>query len=140
VFIDGLIRLLKSDASLGVRIAGEQLVGLLYADDIVLLASDPLILQRMLDVISRYAQQWRFHFNGRKSEVVVQGTKTEVSEAQAHAWKLDGPQLSVVTEYMYLGMECGLPPLWPGQVILRTSSTFSHPTRTRHSPRWMRDE
>lgn len=110
VFIDGLIRQLKADDSLGVRMAAEQLVGLLYADDIVLLAPDPVTLQRMLDVTSEYARQWRFHFNGRKSQIVVQGTKQQVADAQVHPWRLDGHQLSAVPEYKYLGMETGLPP------------------------------
>lgn len=110
VFIDGLIRRLKSDPSLGVQIAGEQLVGLLYADDIVLLAPDPAVLQRMLDVTSQYAHQWRFHFNGRKSQIVGQGSEQQLAAARLVQWKLGGHELAVVPEYKYLGMECGLRP------------------------------
>ena len=110
VFIDGLIRKLKTDPNLGVRIAAEQLVALLYADDIVLLAPDPVVLQRMLDVTSQYAHQWRFHFNGRKSQIVIQGTEHQITEAHGLKWKLDGHQLNVVPEYKYLGMESGLQP------------------------------
>ena len=113
VFIDGLVCRLKADATLGVELSpGERLVGLLYADDIVLLAPDPTVLQRMLDVTSEYARRWRFHFNGRKSQVVVQGTKQEVSDACAapSTYRLDGHTLSVVSEYKYLGMETGRPP------------------------------
>jgi endonuclease/exonuclease/phosphatase family metal-dependent hydrolase len=110
VFIDGLIRRLRSDPTLGVRIAGEQLTCLLYADDIVLLASDPAMLQRMLAISTEYAQQWRFHFNGRKSQVVVQGTGRQVTDAQQQVWLLDGHELQVVPEYKYLGLECGFPP------------------------------
>lgn len=110
VFIDGLIRQLKADESLGVRIAAKQLAALLYADDIVLLAPDPVVLQRMLDVTSQYAHQWRFHFNGRKSQIVVQGNEQQTTAAHAKQWQLDGHQLSVVPEYKYLGMESGLKP------------------------------
>lgn len=112
VFIDGLIRALKADGTLGVELSNEQLVGLLYADDIVLLAPSPVVLQRMLDVTSEYARQWRFHFNGRKSQIVVQGTKQQITDARAAPpmYRLDGHFLSVVSEYKYLGMETGLPP------------------------------
>jgi hypothetical protein len=48
VFIDGLIRMLKEDATLGVPMVGKALIGKLYADDIVLLAPSPEVLQRML--------------------------------------------------------------------------------------------
>jgi hypothetical protein len=110
VFIDGLIRFLKSDPTLGVLIAAEPLAALLYADDIVLLAPGAAILQRMLDLTSHYAHQWRFHFNGRKSQIVVQGTTAERTDAAQLPWRLDGQSLLVVPEYKYLGMECGLPP------------------------------
>lgn len=112
IFIDGLIRALKADSSLGVEFSGEMLVGLLYADDIVILAPDAATLQRMLDVTTEYARQWRFHFNGRKSQVIVQGTKAEVAAAIAAPpmYRLDGHLLNVVPEYKYLGMETGLPP------------------------------
>jgi exonuclease III len=112
VFIDGLIRALQAEPHLGVDFSGEMLVGLLYADDIVILAPDPDTLQRMLDVTTAYAHQWRFHFNGRKSQVVVQGSKAEVAAAMAAPpmYRLDGHLLSVVAEYKYLGMETGLPP------------------------------
>ena len=110
VFIDGLIRQLKADESLGVRVAGVQLTGLLYADDIALLAPDPVVLQRMLDIASRYALQWRFHFNGRKSQIVVNGTEQTVAEAHTQEWRLDGQRLSVVPEYKYLGVEAGRRP------------------------------
>ena len=112
VFIDGLIRALKANGTLGVEVSGEQLVGLLYADDIVLLAPTPAVLQRMLDVTSAYARQWRFHFNGRKSQIVVQGSKQLVADAHAAppTYRLDGHLLMVVPEYKYLGMETGRPP------------------------------
>jgi len=110
VFIDGLIRYLKSDPTLGVLIAAEPLASLLYADDIVLLAPTAATLQRMLDLTSHYAHQWRFHFNGRKSQIVVQGSAAQQAEAQQQTWRLDGQTLLVVPEYKYLGMECGLPP------------------------------
>jgi hypothetical protein len=110
VFIDGLIRFLKSDPTLGVLIAAEPLSCLLYADDIVLLAPSAAILQRMLDLTSHYAHQWRFHFNGKKSQIVVQGSAEQQTEARQQPWRLDGQMLIVVPEYKYLGMECGLPP------------------------------
>ena len=41
--------------------------GLLYADDIGLLAGDQEELQLMLDVVGKYVVKWRFRFNTMKS-------------------------------------------------------------------------
>jgi hypothetical protein len=107
VFIDGLISYLKKDKRFGVTIAGQRLVGLLYADDIVLLAEDAATLQLMLTAVSQYARQWRFHFNPRKSHVVIQGSESQVAEARATHWHLGTNIIATVDEYKYLGMEMG---------------------------------
>ena len=36
---------------------------LLYADDVVLLAESPDELQKMLDMMGQYAEEWKFSFN-----------------------------------------------------------------------------
>ena len=74
--VSGVVGLHKalSDVGLGVWVLGRRVPLLLYADDIVLLAVEP---QAMLDVVTVYAQQWRFELNHRKSNVVVMGTSAQ---------------------------------------------------------------
>jgi hypothetical protein len=92
---------------LGVEIAGERLTCLLYADDIALLAYSPVMLQRMLNVVSEYARHWRFDFNPAKSHVVVQAGAAQTREAREQQWRLGGARIVTVDEYKYLGMELG---------------------------------
>ena len=43
---------------------------LLYADDIILIASDEHKLQRMLDALDEYCKTWRLTINSNKSKIV----------------------------------------------------------------------
>ena len=74
VYVNGLHDALRKHG-LGVRIYGRLIPLLLYADDIVLLASNAAELQRMLRVVSDYAYKWRFEVNHGKSGVVASGCK-----------------------------------------------------------------
>ena len=66
---------------MGIEIDGTWCSGLLYVDDIVLLACDQIELQVMLDVVGKYAMKWRFKFNSKKSitmmvvDKVVEGSR-----------------------------------------------------------------
>ena len=53
---------------LGVELGGVWCGGLLYADDIVLIAGSEEELQRMLNVVRLYAGEWKFRFNSKKSK------------------------------------------------------------------------
>jgi hypothetical protein len=109
IFINGLAEVLKS-RGLGIDAWGRTVPLLLYADDIVLLASTPQELQVMLDVTSAYARSWQFRFNtkpGKSNAVVVPDTKANLQAAEeAHLHLGDGP-LHLSREYKYLGVECG---------------------------------
>ena len=69
-FINGLAEDLKA-SSLGLRIAGIHTPLLMYADDIVLLASSVQELREMNTIVSNYAHRNRYTLNGDKSAVMV---------------------------------------------------------------------
>jgi hypothetical protein len=65
VFINDLaMELLRRGC--GVSLFGRRVPLLLFADDIALLARNPLELQKMLDVVFNFSRSWRFVFNHRK--------------------------------------------------------------------------
>ena len=107
VYINGLHCALR-EPGLGMFVFGRRVPLLLYADDIVLLARSGDELQAMLDVVSRYAQQWRFTTNHGKSNVVVMGTPRQRELLGTETWFLGGRRLKVVREYKYLGAESGM--------------------------------
>ncbi len=59
--INDLVIHLKQLCS-GIPVGGENVVSLMYADDIVLLASKERDLQRMLDVLDQWCMQWNMRF------------------------------------------------------------------------------
>ena len=87
VYINGLHKAL-SDVVLGVWVLGRRVPLVPYADDIVLLARSAVELQAMLDVVTVYAQQWRFELNHRKSNVVVMGTSAQKLQSASSGWIL----------------------------------------------------
>ena len=102
-FVEGLATALR-DAGYGVALAGRRVALLMYADDIVLLASSPDEMQAMNAVATRFAYQHRFQFNGAKCGVMVFNANTLTREAvRAGKWEVFGETIEVVNSYTYLG-------------------------------------
>ena len=110
VFVDELASTLIR-LGFGVTLgAGEPVPLLMYADDVVLLASSPDQLQRMLDAVTVFAERWQFSYNIEKSAVVVADARADPeprSDARSHEWLLAGKTLPVLDQYKYLGLEVG---------------------------------
>ena len=88
----------------GVMIAGRRVPLLMYADDVVLLASTSRELAAMMTVVGEFAHRNRFEYNGKKSGVMA----FNASAATLHAvkgtkWELAGKKVKVVDAYTYLG-------------------------------------
>ena len=103
VFINGLANELKRDPRFGVDVCGERVPLLLYADDIVLLAT-PETLQAMLDVCSAYAKRWWFEFNQEKSNVVLVVEPRLLEPLAGAVWTLGERRITVEAQYRYLGL------------------------------------
>jgi hypothetical protein len=103
MFIDGLAKALKR-AGHGIMIAGRRVPLLMYADDVVMLASTQSELVAMNAIATDFARRNRFEYNGKKSGVMVfnagAAATTKVKEAK---WVLFGKEVKVVDSYTYLG-------------------------------------
>ena len=97
IYIMDMMKQLE-EKGLGVKMDGIWCGGLMYADDIVLLAETGDELQGMLDVVGHYAQEWKFRFNARKSKTMVVGANSEES------WSISGEKMEAVTAFKYLGV------------------------------------
>ena len=103
IFIDGLARELKA-AGLGIMVAGRRVPLLMYADDVVLLASTPRELKAMNAVVTEFARRNRFEYNGKKSGVMVfNGSAALRKTVSNSSWTLSGKKVKVVNTYTYLG-------------------------------------
>ena len=75
---------------------------IMYADDMVLLAEKPEGLQKMINSLFNYTQNWNLTVNTNKTKIVVfrNGGKLRDNEK----WYFNGCKLDVVNEFIYLGV------------------------------------
>jgi hypothetical protein len=101
MYINDLVINLKQLCS-GIPVGGENVVSLMYADDIVLLARNERDLQRMLDVLGQWCMKWNINVNPAKSEIIHFRNKS-VKET-SYTFKSGDINLNVVNGYRYLGL------------------------------------
>ena len=90
----------------GIQIAGKLTPLLMYADDIVLLASTVAELRAMNQVVSDFAFRNRYCLNGSKSAVMVFNVDRNLSRSvEEEPWVLSGEPVKVKTHYKYLGVD-----------------------------------
>ena len=75
---------------------------LLYADDIVFLASDPKVLQNMIDKLYKYCVLWDLKVNLSKSKIMVFRKAGRISKNLS--WTYGDQQIDIVPTYKYLGI------------------------------------
>jgi hypothetical protein len=99
IFVEGLVDKLRGK-ELGIRIEGRLVGIMLFADDIVLLADDEGMMQRMLDELSEWCKQYRMEVNETKSAVLCFGGKVE----EGTEFKICDKVVEVRKKYKYLGV------------------------------------
>lgn len=104
-FINGMAEDLR-DQGFGVQAAGILTPLLMYADDIVLLASSVPELRAMNKVATDYAFANRYQFNGKKSNVMAFNASKALTElVEREPWELFGEAVKVTKSYKYLGVD-----------------------------------
>lgn len=91
----------------GVQVPGvEALVpGLLFADDLVLVAESLEHLQRSLQSLQEWAETWGMSIGVGKCGVMAVGAPTKELEDTADRWRVDANPIPIVETYTYLGIE-----------------------------------
>jgi hypothetical protein len=94
------------DKGMGIQIAGIRTPLLMYADDIVLLASSIAELRAMNQIVSDFAFRNRYSHNGQKSAVMVFNADKELLQTvENEPWVLSGEPVEVKQRYKYLGID-----------------------------------
>ena len=75
---------------------------LLYADDIILIASDKHKLQRMLDVLGEYCKIWRLTINDNKTKIVHFRRKSCPGSTQQ--FHCGNKSIEIASSYKYLSL------------------------------------
>lgn len=94
----------------------KKIAALLYADDVVLISHSPKSLAKMMDEVTKWSDEWGMRINAAKCGVmevklVNGGRKTgggatfKIPSDEAHQtrWTMQGQEIPVVEEYVYLG-------------------------------------
>ncbi|XP_071959459.1 uncharacterized protein [Antedon mediterranea] len=98
IYINEFAKLLREN-KMGIEICNVQLSGLFWADDVVLLANDERELQEMLDLATKFSNDYKLKFNYEKSNVLITGKRTD----KQRLWPLSDHYISEVNSYKYLG-------------------------------------
>jgi exonuclease III len=104
IFINDILEEIKRHG-LGAAVPGlkEKLAGLLYADDLVLLASSPEELQVMMDILTKWLNKWEMKVGPAKCGVMA--FHQDTSAVDGKDWRIQGEKIPVVTRYEYLGID-----------------------------------
>jgi hypothetical protein len=101
LFLAGVVRAWRR-AGLGVQIGKRRVGGLLFADDIVLIAASMEELKRALAVMDEHARLWRYTFNQSKCAVVVMMARKLTGES----YQLQGQPVPESLSYKYQALLC----------------------------------
>jgi hypothetical protein len=101
LYVNTLAEDIKS-LGLGINVGDQKTSILLYADDIVLLASSPEDLQCMLDTLNDWCHRWRMTVNPSKTQI-VHFHHSSISRSNA-VFHCGDNNLETVAGYKYLGL------------------------------------
>ena len=88
------------DSGLGIRVKDDRLGILLYADDVVILAENEEMLQKMLKIVNDYGNEFSLNFNSNKCGIMILNKPEEGRED----FRLGNEIISRVRNYTYLGV------------------------------------
>lgn len=88
----------------GPTIAGASVLDLLFADDVILLATSPAHLQQQLDVLELFCLIFNMKVNLKKTEVIVFRPSRAPTWPASQVWSVGGEAIRVVDEVVYLGI------------------------------------
>ena len=100
IFINDLAASLEQGPCDNARIENFECGFMFYADDLVLLSQTKDGLQRSIDIVSKYCQDWSISINAKKSKVMVCNKKLSVKDK----FVVVNETLEIVKKYNYLGV------------------------------------
>lgn len=98
VFMNDKIEMLRKSGK-GAKIGDRTVPVIAYADDEVLISTDPDELQDMLAIAYEHSCLWRYKYSASKSKVMVYGKK-----ASSRIWRLGKEEIRTTDEYAHLGV------------------------------------
>ena len=116
VYIDDLVADLRTCGA-GIHLGGRRIPGLLFADDVALVAPNPATMARALACVDRWCRKWRMSLNLDKCKAMVINTPSTSFPP------VNGQIFEVVRTFRYLGIELSADGSWTAAVEARIAST-----------------
>jgi len=101
LFVEDLRLYLSTKADSGLTLEDVNIMLLLYADDMALLAETPSDLHDSLDRLKQYCDQWGMEVNCAKTKVMI--FKKRCSVRRSEHWTYANTDLEIVSDFNYLG-------------------------------------
>lgn len=102
IFMNDLPKYLNvSTSDIDVALNGRPVNCLMYADDIILLSKSPEGLQKKIDILNDYCNDWCLTINTKKTKVLI---FNKAGRHLKHTFKVNDELLECVSRYKYLGI------------------------------------
>lgn len=105
------------------------LAGLLWADDVAIVADSPEGLQTAFDLITSWCNEWLMTVNNGKCGVMIVGTNPKVDHeslqklVETKPFKLSGRNVDLCQVYKYLGVQISYDLSWGAAISARIEAT-----------------
>ena len=103
LFFNDLETDLKEGRAKGVDFWDIQICSLLYADDLVLIATDENDLKLQMDLLGKYAAKYNMEVNPKKTKVITYNDKSW-KPADCLFGKIESVKMYTIDQYKYLGV------------------------------------
>jgi len=119
IFISILHEMIEKRGGKGIKTGNmNEIKSLFFADDIVFIADTVYDLQKHINTLARFCEEWGLDVNITKTKVIVFRRGGRIS--QNERWYYKGKRIEVVSTYKYLGLE-----LSPGNTWGKATRTLS---------------
>jgi len=109
-------------AKLGIKIGKLLINVLMYADDVIILADNIVQAQKMLDIITKFGEDYQIKYNPDKTNIMIESTKKETRKAKL---LLCGKEIVKTEHIKYLGSDIACNGKSRSHLEIRKSKTLS---------------
>ena len=102
LFINEILEEIEKEGIGLPSLEGQDIPGLVFADDILLMSITPRGIQKSLDKIVEYCERWGLTVNQNKTKVMVCKKGTKLGKGEK--WWIKGEEIKVVNRVEYLGI------------------------------------
>ena len=102
IYLNDLPNYLMSNSTDPVSLQNDSLNCLMYADDLVLLSTTAEGLQKCIDKVKEYCQNWKLNLNVQKTKIIIFNKQGKINKKLRFTF--NGNEIEIVKQTKYLGI------------------------------------